>query len=196
MALFAYFGRTLRRSGHGAAVTAFSLATRTTTLSAASASSASSANAGASRSFVTAATASGQATQRRAFYRAMVGSTTCPAPTSTGALRMSSAATLAPELAQAMGVEHPAYEIISEDFVEEYGAATTLYRHKKSGAELLSVSSDDDNKVFGITFRTPREYSLVVLRATTSTTTTVVVKGRPTTSKPRFLVGCMTGSDP
>jgi Zn-dependent M16 (insulinase) family peptidase len=54
-----------------------------------------------------------------------------------------------------MDVEHAAYEIIQKDFVEEYGAATTLYRHKKSGAELLSVSNDDDNKVFGITFRTP-----------------------------------------
>ena len=54
-------------------------------------------------------------------------------------------------------VEHPAYEILSKDFIEEYGAAATLYRHKKSGAELLSVATDDDNKVFGITFRTPRK---------------------------------------
>jgi len=30
-----------------------------------------------------------------------------------------------------------------------------MYRHKKTGAELLSVHNDDDNKVFGITFRTP-----------------------------------------
>ena len=59
------------------------------------------------------------------------------------------------DLEKAMDVEHPAYEVIRKDFVSEYGAATTLYRHKKSGAELLSVSNDDDNKVFGITFRTP-----------------------------------------
>lgn len=58
-----------------------------------------------------------------------------------------------------MGVEHDAYDILTTDMVEEYGAATTLYRHKKSGAELLSVSTDDDNKVFGITFRTPPEDS-------------------------------------
>jgi hypothetical protein len=63
-----------------------------------------------------------------------------------------------PDLKQKMGIEHPAYEIVATDFVEEYGTATTLYKHKKSGAELLSVSSDDDNKVFGITFRTPRKY--------------------------------------
>lgn len=63
------------------------------------------------------------------------------------------------DTAKLMGIEHPSYEILSKDMVEEYGAATTLYRHKKSGAELLSVSTDDDNKVFGITFRTPPEDS-------------------------------------
>jgi Zn-dependent M16 (insulinase) family peptidase len=39
--------------------------------------------------------------------------------------------------------------------VSEYGAYCTRYIHKKSGAEILSVSNDDDNKVFGITLRTP-----------------------------------------
>jgi hypothetical protein len=62
------------------------------------------------------------------------------------------------DLEKSMNVEHPAYEILQKDFIEEYGAAATLYRHKKSGAELLSVSTDDDNKVFGITFRTPRKW--------------------------------------
>jgi Zn-dependent M16 (insulinase) family peptidase len=52
-------------------------------------------------------------------------------------------------------VQHPAYDIVTRDVVNEYGYYTTLYRHKKSGAELLSVATDDDNKVFGITFRTP-----------------------------------------
>jgi len=52
-------------------------------------------------------------------------------------------------------VEHPAYDLIAKDVVNEYGYDCTLYRHKKSGAELLSVVADDDNKVFGITFRTP-----------------------------------------
>lgn len=54
---------------------------------------------------------------------------------------------------------HPAYEVLEKDIVTEYGAYCTLYRHKKSGAELLSVSVDDDNKVFGITLRTPPEDS-------------------------------------
>ena len=39
-----------------------------------------------------------------------------------------------------VGIEHPAYDLLSKDYVAEYGAAATLYRHKKSGAELLSVS--------------------------------------------------------
>ncbi|CAM9801962.1 unnamed protein product, partial [Discosporangium mesarthrocarpum] len=51
------------------------------------------------------------------------------------------------------------YDVLEEDFVAEYGATTTLYRHKKSGAEVLSVQIDDDNKVFGVTFRTPPEDS-------------------------------------
>lgn len=45
-------------------------------------------------------------------------------------------------------VSHAAYEVVEEDFVAEYGATTTLYKHKKSGAEVLSVQIDDDNKVF------------------------------------------------
>jgi len=72
---------------------------------------------------------------------------------------MSTAVAEKSDIEKAMDVEHPAYEVIRKDFVQEYGAATTLYRHKKSGAELLSVASDDDNKVFGITLRTPPEDS-------------------------------------
>ena len=46
--------------------------------------------------------------------------------------------------------QHPAYEVLEEDFVTEYGATTTLYKHRKSGAEVLSVQIDDDNKVRSI----------------------------------------------
>ena len=63
------------------------------------------------------------------------------------------------DLAKTLEVTHPAFEVVQRDVVEEYGAYCTLFRHKKSGAELLSVSVDDDNKVFGITFRTPPEDS-------------------------------------
>ena len=34
-----------------------------------------------------------------------------------------------------------------------------LYRHRKTGAEVLSLVNDDENKVFGITFKTPPEDS-------------------------------------
>lgn len=67
--------------------------------------------------------------------------------------------TLSIELQAKMEVTHPAYEVLQKDVVTEYGAYCTLYRHKKSGAELLSVAVDDDNKVFGITLRTPPEDS-------------------------------------
>lgn len=64
--------------------------------------------------------------------------------------------TIAPEeIEKNAVVEHPAYEILKKDLVSEYGAYCTMYKHKKTGAELLSVHNDDDNKVFGITFRTP-----------------------------------------
>ncbi|KAL7574785.1 hypothetical protein ACA910_010630 [Epithemia clementina (nom. ined.)] len=63
------------------------------------------------------------------------------------------------DLSKMLEVTHPAFEVVQRDIVKEYGAYCTLFRHKKSGAELLSVSVDDDNKVFGITFRTPPEDS-------------------------------------
>jgi len=56
-------------------------------------------------------------------------------------------------------IDHPAYEIIQTDTITEFGADCTLYRHKQSGAELLSLKTDDDNKCFGITFRTPPQDS-------------------------------------
>jgi len=56
-------------------------------------------------------------------------------------------------------IEHPDFDIVETDHISEFGASAILYRHKKSGAELLSLSTDDDNKCFGITFRTPPQDS-------------------------------------
>jgi len=139
MAMFAHASFCLLQRG-SAVVTAFSLATSLSGKSAATA------TAAASRSF----TSHGV---RPAFHRS---SATTAA--SSMKLRMSSVVEKPADLEQKMDVEHPAYEILETDFIEEYGAAATLYRHKKSGAELLSISTDDDNKVFGITFRTPRKF--------------------------------------
>ena len=50
---------------------------------------------------------------------------------------------------------HPAFELVRVDMVDEYTIKAATYRHKKSGAEIISAQADDDNKVFGVVFRTP-----------------------------------------
>lgn len=47
------------------------------------------------------------------------------------------------------------FEKVSEQFIEECKSTAVLYKHKKTGAEIMSVSNDDENKVFGVVFRTP-----------------------------------------
>jgi len=47
------------------------------------------------------------------------------------------------------------FTLIEEREVPELRTMAKLYRHDATGAELLSMESDDENKTFGITFRTP-----------------------------------------
>lgn len=47
------------------------------------------------------------------------------------------------------------FEKISEQTIDECKSTAVLYKHKKTGAEVMSLSNDDENKVFGIVFRTP-----------------------------------------
>lgn len=47
------------------------------------------------------------------------------------------------------------FDKVSEQFIQECKSKAVLYKHKKTGAEVMSVSNDDENKVFGIVFRTP-----------------------------------------
>ncbi|XVF45162.1 hypothetical protein PTKIN_Ptkin02bG0182900 [Pterospermum kingtungense] len=47
------------------------------------------------------------------------------------------------------------FDKVSEEFIGECKSKAVLFKHKKTGAEVLSVSNDDENKVFGIVFRTP-----------------------------------------
>ena len=47
------------------------------------------------------------------------------------------------------------FELIREQHIAELNTRARLYRHIQTGAELLSLENDDENKVFGITFRTP-----------------------------------------
>lgn len=48
-----------------------------------------------------------------------------------------------------------AYELLEEKELKDLNAAGCLLRHKKSGARIVLVSNDDENKVFYIGFRTP-----------------------------------------
>ncbi|MFC1884554.1 insulinase family protein [Thermodesulfobacteriota bacterium] len=47
------------------------------------------------------------------------------------------------------------FELERQEKIEELAATAHFYRHVKTGAELLSLTADDENKVFAITFRTP-----------------------------------------
>ena len=47
------------------------------------------------------------------------------------------------------------FTLVRERSLPEFNSEARFYRHAKTGAELLSLVNDDDNKVFGVTFRTP-----------------------------------------
>ena len=47
------------------------------------------------------------------------------------------------------------FQLVDERYVAEIKSQARLYRHVQTGAQLLSLINDDENKVFGITFRTP-----------------------------------------
>lgn len=68
-----------------------------------------------------------------------------------------------PATSQALSIPtplHPSYKVIDSAFIEEYGIQAIRYTHEKTGAEIISViSPQDDNKVFGISFRTPPDDS-------------------------------------
>ena len=55
---------------------------------------------------------------------------------------------------------HPAFRVLQEStHIADYSLNATLFEHIKSGAQVLSIEAPDDNKVFGISFRTPPEDS-------------------------------------
>jgi Zn-dependent M16 (insulinase) family peptidase len=55
--------------------------------------------------------------------------------------------------------DHPAFELLRDEQIAEVNSRVRFYRHIKTGAEVLTLANDDENKVFGITFRTPPEDS-------------------------------------
>ena len=54
---------------------------------------------------------------------------------------------------------HEAFELVRDEHIAEVNSQAQLFRHIKTGAEVLSLVNDDENKVFGITFKTPPEDS-------------------------------------
>jgi len=47
------------------------------------------------------------------------------------------------------------FELIREETIPEVRGRAFLFRHARTLAEVLSIENEDENKVFGITFRTP-----------------------------------------
>jgi len=47
------------------------------------------------------------------------------------------------------------FELVREELIEEIATQAQLWRHVKTGGELLSLVNKDENKVFGACFRTP-----------------------------------------
>src|SRR5512139_1910029 len=47
------------------------------------------------------------------------------------------------------------FELLREQEVPELNTRVRLYRHVQTGAELLSMQNDEENKVFAIAFGTP-----------------------------------------
>lgn len=48
-----------------------------------------------------------------------------------------------------------AYELLRQETIEDIHAEGYLLKHKKSGARVMILKNEDENKVFNITFRTP-----------------------------------------
>lgn len=51
------------------------------------------------------------------------------------------------------------FELVEERPIPEINSQARLYRHVQTGARLLSLENDDENKVFGVAFATPPEDS-------------------------------------
>lgn len=56
-----------------------------------------------------------------------------------------------------------AYEVLSEEYIEELKSDAYILRHRKTGARIVLLSNDDENKVFYIGFRTPPAESTGVM---------------------------------
>ena len=46
------------------------------------------------------------------------------------------------------------YELVKAEVLKDMNSAGLILRHKKSGARVVVISNDDNNKVFSIGFKT------------------------------------------
>ncbi len=51
------------------------------------------------------------------------------------------------------------FKLLREELVVEYSTRARVFQHVKTGAQLVSMSNNDENKVFGVAFATPPEDS-------------------------------------
>lgn len=56
-------------------------------------------------------------------------------------------------------LELEAYEVVQQQFIKEINCTSIVLQHKKSGARIMLLPCDDENKVFNIVFRTTPEDS-------------------------------------
>ncbi len=54
-----------------------------------------------------------------------------------------------------IGETNHGFELVREDEIPEINSHARLYVHTRTGAQLLSIQNQDENKVFGVTFTTP-----------------------------------------
>lgn len=57
------------------------------------------------------------------------------------------------------GKVYNGFKLLEKRTLKELGSDALLFEHEKTGARLIKILSDDDNKVFSIGFRTPPENS-------------------------------------
>mmetsp|Transcript_7600 Transcript_7600/g.11407 ORF Transcript_7600/g.11407 Transcript_7600/m.11407 type:complete len:1060 (+) Transcript_7600:42-3221(+) len=58
-------------------------------------------------------------------------------------------------LTELQAPSHPAFALIGTERVEELDAECYVYEHEKTKAQVMSVVAAEENKVFGVVFRTP-----------------------------------------
>lgn len=54
---------------------------------------------------------------------------------------------------------HKDFTLLREEQLSEVGGIAKLWQHNKTKAEIISIINDDENKSFGVAFRTPPKNS-------------------------------------